>query len=267
MSFFRNNACASAALFACAFAWAAALASCGPVSGLSDSHELRVLLPEFPSSWAFLPDQRIALSWRGVRGERRSISASPGSVVEIEVERGYPQAILAIPSSAGRGLKPAGALYPEDCAEYGGAGYGGAGSRAGEGELSLDWIGGYVAQVAAELERTGVDPRDYALVRLGRELRSRASDPWILGSVEAARRLYERSFRATALDDPKRYACALPVGGDWAPESPFASAPRASGGGASIEAELPEGLWRFLGLDSELIVSVEDKGIFAWALR
>ncbi len=253
MNLFRNYAGISAALLACAMSWAAALASCGALAGLSDSCRLRVVLPEFPSAWAFLPDQRFALSWRGLRGERRSLSASPGSVVEIEVERGYPQAVLAIPSSAGRGLKPAGALYPEALA------HGGAASGRSE-ELVLDWIGGYVAQVAAELERSGVDPRDYALGRLGNELLSRGADPWILGAAEAARRLYERSFRATAFDDPKRYPCALPVEGAWAPESPFPPAPRGSGEGAFAEAELPEGLWRFLGIDSELIVSVDEEG-------
>ena len=265
MSFFKNEAGASAALILCAVAWTASLSSWGALSFLSGAHRLRVVLPPFPSAWASLPDQRFALSWRGVRGERRSLSADPGSVVEIEVERGYPQSVLAIPSSAGRGLKPAGALYPEAIAARGVAVRGVAAGSDGADELVLDWMGGYVAQVAAELEGSGLDPRLYALGRLAREAESRGADPWILGAPETARRLAERSFRATAFCDPKRYACSLPVGGAWAPESPFALAPRASGGG--VEADLPAALWRFQGLDAELLVSGEEAGGFSWMLR
>jgi hypothetical protein len=250
-----------------AFPWltligAAGFISCGPLAGLPREHVLRVSLPEAPAAWAFLPDLRMALSWRGPGGGILSTPATPGAVVEIEVERGRPQEILALPSSAGRALRPAGALYPEALAAAPPA------SGAQADELALDWLGGYLASVALSLEGAGIDPRTYDLDRLSREAASRSSDPWVLPAGETAARLLEGGLRASAFDDPERLRVALPGEGPWAPESPFAAAPaREAGPEARIEADLPVGLWRFVGIEEELIVSVEVNGSSTWVIR
>jgi hypothetical protein len=178
-------------------------------------------------------------------------------VVVIEVERGRPQEILALPSSKGRALRPAGALYPEALA-----------LSASADSIALDWMGGYVASVALALEGAGVDPRIYDLGRLSAEASRRSADPWVLSSAETALRLLEDRFRATAFDEPDRRRVALPGEGPWVPESPFASAPsRAAGAEAALEADLPVGLWRFVGVDEELFVSVGEAGVSGWVLR
>ena len=134
--------------------------------------------------------------------------------------------------------------------------------------IRLDWIGGYVASAALALERVGLDPRSFDLERLSREASSRSRDPWTLPAREAARRLVDGSFRAGALDDPDRRRVALQGEGPWAPESPFAEAPRRpSGTTYSLEADLPVGLWRFLGAEDERLVSVVEDGSAAWVIR
>jgi hypothetical protein len=250
-----------------AFPWlmllgAASLGSCGAAPQLSGAHRLRITLPEAPASWAFLPDLRMALSWRGPGGGILSAPASPGGSMEIEVERGRPQELLALPSSAGRALRPAGALYPEALASAPPA------SGALTDELALDWLGGYLAYVALALEGAGIDPRTYDLDRLSREAASRSGDPWVLPAGEVAARLVEGGFRASAFDDPERRRVALPGEGPWAPESPFAAAPApAAGSEAGIVADLPVGLWRFVGIEEELIVSLEGNGCSTWVIR
>jgi hypothetical protein len=258
----KNAALAASAVQAIVLLGASSLVSCDPSGTFSRGHALRIALPEAPASWAFLPDLRAALSWRAPGGAPRSMIAPLGRTVEIEVERGFPQEILALPSSAGRGLRPAGALYPEALAA--------AARRGGEArdEIPLDWIGGYVASAALALEGEGVDPRAYDLERLGREAAARSADPWTLPAVEAARRLQAGELRASAFDEPDRIAVPLPAGGPWAPESPFASAPRlASAPLPPFEADLPVGLWRYVGPEDELMVSVDADGSSAWVVR
>jgi hypothetical protein len=258
----KNAAFAAGAVPALVLLGASSLVSCDPSGAFSRAHALRIALPEAPASWAFLPELRAALSWRAPGGAPRSMTVLLGQTVEIEVERGFPQEILALPSSAGRGLRPAGALYPEALAS--------APRRGGPArdELALDWIGGYVASAALALEGAGLDPRAYDLERLGREAAARSADPWTLPAAEAARRLAAGELRAGAFDEPDRVAAALPGEGPWAPESPFAPAPRRrTETQAPYEAELPVGLWRFVGPEDELVVSVDGDGASAWVVR
>jgi hypothetical protein len=209
----------------------------GPGFGALGSQSLLLVLPTVPPGWASLPDLRMALTWRGSGGRLCSALASPGSRFRIEVERGLPQAILALPSSAGRGLLPAGAIYP---------------GTAGE-ELVLDWKGGYAASVALALGRAGVDPWGFDLARLAEEALSRCGDPWLFPALESARALAERDFRIDLFREPQRFPVILPGPGPWAPESPLAPAP-------GQPALLPKGLWRFLGSGEELLVSVDPEG-------
>ena len=232
---------------------AAGLVGCGVLdSGPPAVHRLDVALPEPPASWACLPDLRFELRWRDAAGLERSSDASPGSRVQIEVKRGRPQAILALPAPCSRGMEPmepmepAGALYPE------------ALEATDSDALSLDWPGGYAASIALDLESAGLDPWAYDLSRLAAEGLARSGDPWLLPALEAARRLAEGSFRADAFRERSRSAVVLPGPGPWAPESPFAAAPLGSGEGPL--AMLPEGLSRFVGPAGELLVSVDAEG-------
>jgi hypothetical protein len=219
----------------------------GSPYGAMGSHEVLLILPPLPPGWAFLPDFRMALTWRGLDGRLRSALALPGTSLRIEVERGLPQSILALPSSAGRGLMPAGALYPEALA-----------ASAGD-ELVLDWKGGYAASVALALLGGGVDPWGYDLSKLADEALARCGDPWLIPAHETARRLADLDFRIDPFKEPLYRKVSLPGSGPWAPESPFAAVPTASTAGDSV-ASLSEGLWRFLSPGEELLVSMDAEG-------
>ena len=223
------------------FSAAAVLAACAlPPYGAAGGHELALALPPAPAAWACLSDIRMALTWKGRGGRLRSALVLPGTTLRIEVDRGLPQAILALPDSSGRALMPAGALYPE---------------AVGEGDtLVLDWKGGYSASVALALSGGGVDPWGYDLSRLADGAVARSGDPWLVPAHEAAQKLVDLDFRIDSFTEPRRAAVGLPGPGPWAPESPFAAAPQA------LVASLPEGLWRFLGASGELLVSVGAAG-------
>jgi hypothetical protein len=235
------------------------LSSCSP-GGLGlprgvKAQELRVFLPEPPASWASLPGLSISLSWRDPEGRLRSSAAEPGSSLRVEVERGFPQALVATPSSSGRRLCPAGALYPEALADKGGEGE--------ADELHLDWRGGYAACLASELEDGGLDPSGYDLYALVDQAIARAEDPWLVSPLETARRLAEGCFRIDGYKKPERFSVELPGPEPWAPESPFAAAPE----GEAATARIPEGLWRFVGRKGELFVSVDERGGAIFAAR
>jgi len=184
----------------------------------------------------------MALTWRGPGGLLRSALVEPGARLRVEVDRGRPQAILALPSSAGRGLRPAGAIYP---------------GNAG-GQLALDWRGGYEASLALALLGGGVDPWLFNLGRLVDEALARCGDPWLLPVLDVAQALADRSFRIDLYRRMPSFALRLPGIGSWAPESPFAPAPVGEGEGSTVT--LGEGLWRFLGPSEELLVSVDAEG-------
>jgi hypothetical protein len=257
---------------ALALALAPALASCGSDAafGPAGVQELSVRLPEAPAAWAFLPLLRLELRWRDADGGFRSLSASPGESLSIDVQRGLPQAILALPSSDGRELDPAGALYPEALAGRS------TGDSPSGAQLVLDWRGGYAASVALDLERAGLDPWAYDLSRLADQAVERCSDPWNVPPLGVASRLAAGDFRIDLFREPPRSAVTLPDPGPWAPESPFAAAPLASpagrdGAGQGSDAQGPiaflsEGLWRFVGTERELLVSVDAEGGASFAL-
>jgi hypothetical protein len=235
-----------------------ALASCSPggwgLPRVMAAQELRVILPVAPASWASLPDLRMSLAWRDPEGSLRSSAAEPGSSLRIEVERGFPQALVAQPSSSGMLLLPAGALYPEALVAQG---------SGRTDELRLDWRGGYAASIASELEGGGIDPSGFDLYSLVDEAIVRAEDPWLVSPLETARLLAEGDFRIDHYKKPKRFGFNLPGPEPWAPESPFASAPE----GTAATVFVPEGLWRFVGRGKELFVSVDEKGRATFAGR
>lgn len=236
------------------------LASCspalgsGPAFGVLCRHELILVLPPAPAAWAILPDLRMSVAWKAPGGSLRSASAAPGSSLRVEVDRGMPQAILALPSTRGSALMPAGALYPDGLE---------APRVTGEGadELVLDWTGGYAASVAAALEGAGLDPWSFDLSRLAREASARCADPWRVPPLEVARRLSALEFRISAYEDPTRSAVSLPGPGPWAPESPFEAAPEGA------VAMLSEGLWRFLSPCGEMLAALDAEGRSSFVRR
>jgi len=251
-----RTASATIAILACL-----ALAACGDRLG-PEARELVLVLPEVPRSWADLPGISYEVEWIGPSGLRESAEAAPGACLAIRVPWGRSQAIRARPSSLGRPLSPAGALYPQDLAWEAPAPPW-IGAIAAREELVLDWLGGYVAEVAACLERAGLEPSRYDLGRLKVEAGSRAADPWsALAPREVARRLAEGSFRADGLRERTRFAVALPGPGPWAPESALSDPPlpRGEDGGWEWEALLAEGTHRLIGPDGELLLSVDSSG-------
>jgi len=236
------------------------LASCapafgsGPAFGILSRHELILILPPAPSAWAMLPDLRMSVAWKASGGSLRSASAAPGSSLRIEVDRGIPQAILALPSTRGSALMPAGALYPDGLD-------GPIDGGEGADELVLDWTGGYAASVATALAGAGLDPWSFDLSRLAREASARCADPWLVSPHEAARRLSALEFRISLYADPTRSAVSLPGPGPWAPESPFEPAPEGA------VAMLSEGLWRFVSPCGELLAALDAEGGFSFVRR
>jgi hypothetical protein len=223
------------------------LVACEQISR-PNSHFLRLVLPTAPSSWVSLPELELEVSWRDEEGAHVTSRASFGGALTITVERGVPQAILALPLSRNRALRPAGILYPE-------------GLEAGESEgdidlCRLDWLGGYAARVWRLLESGGVDPCSFDITRLVSEASARCSDPWIVDPSEVARCLVASSFRLSLYKDGDSFSVILPDSA-WAPESPFASA-------TDSIVSLPAGLWRFLDSQTELFVSVDEQGEFAF---
>jgi len=212
--------------------------------GAGGGQRLLLVLPVPPPSWSFLPELRMALTWRGRGGLLRSALLLPGQSLEVEVDRGLPQAILALPSSSGRGLRPAGAIYPRD----------------GGDELELDWRGGYAASLALALLGGGIDPWGFDLTRLADEACERWADPWLLPCLDAAQALAQQDFRIDMLGQARSFQVRLPGPGPWAPESPFGQAAVSTSASEAPLAQLPEGLWRFLGADEELLVRVDAEG-------
>jgi len=232
--------------------------SCVPPAGEAwgrlSRHAIVAVMPAVPAAWASLPEPRMTLAWRGADGKALSVSALPGESVPIELERGRPQALLAVLDSKGRLLEPAGALYPEALTRPSPlreAGY--------EDSICLDWAGGYAASLALAFEKRGLDPWGYDLYRLVDGALARTRDPWTQAPLDVARLLSSLDFRIDRYKEKKRFTVSLPCRA-WSPESPFEAAPLASTGGGVSIAQLTPGLWRFLGIDSELLVSVDEKG-------
>lgn len=234
--------------------------SCSPSSGpvpLS-VHRVIVSLPGLPPAWSATGGISFRLEWRDAGGGRRSAFAGPGENLELELERGEAQAILAFPILRGRELRPAGARYPADLE---------AGSEGGWGanRLPLGWKEGWLASLFLVLAAGGQDPESFNLERLDAVLGSGLVDPWILDPSEAAGRLVKGRFRESLFSEPKRFSVSLPGAGPWCAESALALQPLAGeGGGWTVQ--LPEGIAVMASPDAVLAVGVDAAGraSFAW---
>lgn len=232
----------------------AVLDACGPPFGRGslEVHAVTLVLPGLPSSWAGAEDLAFRVEWRDGRGGLRETPAAPGGSVEVELERGVAQEVLAFPLYRGRELRPAGARYPADLDP-------GADGGSGPARLALGWTGGWMASLSRRLASGGYDPGTFNLDRLKAVLAGGDADPWLLEPGEAARRLVSGTFRASLVAEPRRFAVALPGPGPWLLESALAPKPR-QGSDGSWTADLPEGVSLVLGPGASLAISVDPSG-------
>ena len=231
------------------------MAACGLPSGQGslDVHALTLVLPDLPPSWAAADGLLFRIEWRDGGGVRKEARAAPGGSLEIELERGVAQEILAVPVFRGRELRPAGARYPADLEV-------GADGGLGPVRLPLCWKGGWLASLSRRLALGGYDPEAFNLARLKVVLDSVDTDPWLLEPSEAARRLVAGTFRSSLLPEPRRFTVALPGPGPWLAESAMAPQPR-QGADGRWTVELPEGLSLELGPEAVLAIDVGPGGI------
>lgn len=217
-----------------------------------------VRLPDLPPVWAATGDISFRLEWRAAGGSRGDAHAAPGASLEIELDRGESQAILAIPVLRGRELRPAGARYPADLEE-------GSAGGLGTCRLTLGWRRGWLAALYRTLAAGGHDPESFNLERLDAVLGSAPGDPWILDPSGVARRLVKGSFRESLFSEPLRFAVRLPGPGPWCTESALAPQPVAGEEGRWT-VPLPPGISVMAGPDAALAVGVDAGGraSFAW---
>lgn len=239
------------------------LAACGQPFGRGslEVHDVTLVLPGLPPSWAGAEGLRFRVEWRDGGGVRHVALAAPGSSLDVELERGVAQEVLAVPACWGRELRPAGARYPADLDP-------GQDGGLGPARLALGWKDGWLASLSRRLASGGNDPEAFNLARLKAVLCGADLDPWLLEPGEAARRLVSGTFRSSLIAEPRRFAVALPGPGPWLAESALAPPP-CLGNDGNWSVDLPEGVSLLLGPDASLAISVDPTGnaMMAWLRR
>lgn len=230
-------------------------AGCGFPSAMGVRHvELR--MPDAPAGWAGLPGLRFACRYVDPAGQPAQVVAAEGEVVRVAVPVGLAQAILAVPYLSGVALRPAGALYPWDV--------------DASGRIALDFEQGYAAAIAALLEDRGLDAWIFALGRIREARQVQQADPWSVDPAVAAARLVAGTFRTDLFTRAKRFRVALPDGGPWVHESPFAgtmgseTGADAADGPAEGTVSLWPGVHRFAGPGGGLALRVDAQGNAEW---
>lgn len=212
------------------------------------THRIRIEAPLRPPCWEELPwPLKYDVSWIDVTGTKITALLIEGEAIEISMQRGMAQAILAAPrnpfGSPETGfptLSPAGALYPENL---------GAGPRTALRQradpLPLSWSQGYAAATALAVERLGGDPWGYPLSALQAKWAVSACDPWLVDPGLVAEKLLEGSFRPTIFSKPLMEV-ELECSGHVYPESALALV-RSTGN--SIIMSLGQGTSRLFAKD------------------
>ena len=232
-------------------------------------------LPARPAAWSDCPVMEYRIEWIDAALMHRSVWCREGESVRLEIARGVPQWILAIPVSGAHELRPAAVLYPSGLDD------GTARGVIGEiPKIRADFSGGYAAVVAGCIEKAGYRAFEYPCDRLAAELETLSGeslipgnetlapfpDPWTQAPETVAASLLQGNFRISSFRTPA-VRFELPEnsgGGCWYPESPFCRLYRTEDGGQS--ALLCDGLDRFFSGSSTLLVRVEDEKITAWQL-
>jgi hypothetical protein len=182
--------------------------------------ELRIAIPAPPAHWArAFSDLRFNLIFQDSAGSWQTVTVtdvSQAAVVCCWKAGNAP--VLAYPI-AGRSsgfLRPAGGLYPGDCAAV-------DGGQA----LILSWKGGCLASIFKLLAERGFDTSLVNAERLASYL-ARHEDPWNLNIEGIAEKLIQGNFSTYDIDLlPARDVTLRPGAGEWFLESPFAVARRA----------------------------------------
>ena len=223
--------------------------SCG--FGNLFEHVLLVEPPALPEVWKGLKIDAYLLEWRDSDGNPRTAQLPPGGGMALGVARGLPQTILAYPLASGCRLKPAGLLYPADC-----AGDPDALPSQEPTRVRLSYASGYAAEVGRKIEASGLDAAAFPLKRLEASWSDKGKDPWTLQPWKAAKALAEGAFRVTLFPAPSANV-RLPEG-TWYPESPFCRLNVVEGG--VREALLPKGLCLFYGESGLVEIQVGEDG-------
>ncbi len=207
-------------------------------------------IPDPPQDWiecGLDPVWEYRACWIG--GETRAEAVSGGRAV-LCLPRRETAAVLAYPVWAGRKLRPAGAVYP----------------RAGEGELTLTWEGGYRAEAARVLILTGIDPARFDLERFSREAVARLGDPWLRPPSDFAESLAAETFRVTWLDPPLLFPASVDgLPGPAASDSSFGRALVPDGEGRAV-VSLPVGVSRWHAAWGRVSVELRADGEAAWVV-
>ncbi|HUX41277.1 MAG TPA: hypothetical protein VMV83_08955 [Rectinemataceae bacterium] len=227
---------------------AAALSASCSLAGL-DLSSVDVVIPSIPPAWAGLAGIELVLVWRDSAGDKRREFASPGESRAIKLPQGLRRAIIVEAWYRGRPLRPAGALWPDDLTFS-------SGSRPAP-FLKIRWFEGWTASVLLALDNAG-EGHGIDLARLDLEARARLSDPWLVDPARVALAIRERTFRSDFLISGAMRELALPPGGPWIAESPFASEPILREG--EWVALMATGSHRWYSRDLELFVAVPEAG-------
>jgi len=219
------------------------------------SHEIVVFPPARPEAWRDLDPLEFCVSWEDNEGLTRETPLLEGQELRIRLRRGKPCAVVARVFSGNDRLRSAAAFYPRDL------------DSASENEgffsslklerLNLDYMKGYVAEVASCLEKIGIDPWIYPLERIAVEFSLKHADPWPILPFETAEALALHGFRIDRYTR-KGLDTYLPKSSGWIPESPFCDMRRE---GDLQKAMLPDGLSIFYDETRKLIASVRGEQV------
>ena len=224
-------------------------------------HTICVEMPIRPELWQGLDALVYEIHWKDEEGMDRVASVSEDGALLVNLRRGARQAILAIPRSAGRKFRPAGALYPFDLDDIPGEGV----PSRNPDTMRLSFSSGYPSATARCIEADGYDPWVYPLEKLGSIRETRGRDPWALPPWKAARSFLEGSFRISSFPAATN-SLVLPTDSPWWPESPLCLL---ESDGARQTARLSEGIHVFFGKEERLVVKVSkgEIGVQRVALR
>jgi hypothetical protein len=257
----------------CAALLTAVLMLAGCSTGNPWTHVLDLELPARPAAWSFCPGLEYRVEWIDAAWNHRSAEVAEGETLRLDIPRGAPQWLRAVPLVEGHELRPAAALYPTGLVTATGTGIFGK-----IAVLRADFPGGYAAAVADCIEKAGYRAFEYPCDRLDVEIErlsgnslsilqmdeSQAPDPWSLAPEYVAASFLQGNFRITHFRKPEVLFSfpESPGSGCWYPESPFCNMVLTGEGGQA--AVLGNGLHEFHAGDLRLVVRVENEEAAAW---
>lgn len=206
-------------------------------------HEVIVKTPPRPAAWVGFPDLSYLVIWKDRDGIECRKEIQEDDELIIRLKRGQSCGIRSLVFSGNAILRSAGAFYPRGI------------DPDEDSVLELNYMAGYINEVAICLERLGKNPWVYPLERMCEELILKSVDPWSVPAYEAAEAFAFEHFRIDRYDRTGM-SVVLPDGGSWIPESPFCKVERH---GTSQRVFLANGLTIFFDVGRKLLVFVEQE--------